>query len=297
MSRVGITEGIPSIRMDLFRDVARIAAERLKQQGYEVSNSNPDEVLRDYFNAVRQRISRKPRKVYVAAGFKCPPKYQAAFDAICRKAEAGDDLVPYQSRKVLRLDYNDALLNDWDIHHLHLSTKPDPKRKGLMQGTPDLLYVRVTHEAMYCIGIHKHDTWTDKQLVEVLHQNWPETLQPIYGVRGEDITSEQRNTLRTKRANAAVQMADGTVYTALGGGYTTSGLNIRAVIATDQVYFICKDFENRIRGQIETQSLGENAGSPTPEIEFVFHESGDVLYLREENSGFTVLLLRLLPLL
>lgn len=252
----------PVIEMNFFDDVARIATKRLRAEGYPIKSAESSEdILRKYYNALRRRITKKPRTVHIAKEFKCPSEYRAAFEAICSKAEAGDDLVPHQSRKVVELDYNDALLNDWDIHHLHLSTQRHPKHKKLLKGTPDVLFVRVTTDALYCIAIMGHGKWESRALIEIVHKNWPNTLTPIKGLRGESekvLGNEEIKNLRKAGINAAITMNDGTVYGMLGGGYATTGINAQVVMATDRLRANCRLLEeqarNLVKGYIRAES-------------------------------------------
>jgi hypothetical protein len=254
----------PVVEMNFFDDVARIATKRLRAEGYEVkSEESSEDVLQKYYNALKRRIEKKPRTVHIAKEFKCPPEHEAAFKAIRRKAEAGDDLVPHQSRKVVKVDYNDALLNDWDIHHLHLSTQPHPKNKRLLKGTPDVLFARVTAGDLYCLMIMGHKRWEERALIEVVHKNWPHTLTPIRGIRGEskkNVDSEEIKNLRKAGVNVAIAMDDGTVYGMLGGGYSTTGLNTQVVRATDQLRANCRLLEEQahslVKLYIET-AIGE----------------------------------------
>jgi hypothetical protein len=261
----------PIVKMSFFDDVAQIAAKRLRAEGYAVSSSDSsEELLHKYVNALRRRITRRSRAVYIAREFRCPPKHQAAFAEIRRKAEAGEDLVPHQSRKVLKPDYNDALLNDWDIHHLHLSTKVDPRRIGLLEGTSEVLFVRITANAMYCLTIMGHGEWEDKTLIEILHKNWPETLTAIKGVRGENLNKEEIRNLRNAHVNVAIEMDDGTVYGIVGGGSAASGLNIEVVRKVDQLRALCGNLEEQIRDRITSAVDIERGKGNIPPLTYSF---------------------------
>lgn len=53
----------------------------------------------------------------------CPSELQFGLDLVMTNIEQGVDLGPYLSKKIADLDYDDDLLNDWGVHHLHLGTK------------------------------------------------------------------------------------------------------------------------------------------------------------------------------
>lgn len=294
----------PIVEMNFFDDVARIAARRLRGAGYSVSSlESSEDVLHKYFNARKRRIYKMPRTVYIAQDFQCPPKYKPAFDEICRKAKAGEHLVPHQSRKVLKLDYNDALLNDWDIHHLHLSTRPDPKHKGLVKGTDEVLFARFTADGMYCLTIMGHGTWAYRELVEILHDNWKHTLNPIKGIRGEskkDIGSKEIMNLRNAGVNAAIAMDDGTVYAMLGGGYATTGLNAQVVLVTDGLRDRCRFLEDQTRLLVNLHMEAERGKGITPPNAYAVSLSDDngTWFARDiKNKLDAPLLAPLIPLL
>jgi hypothetical protein len=281
------------IDADFFRDLARIAAPRLSIKGYKLTGGEtPDQLLIKYFNVARRRIARQPRKVFVAPECCCPPTYQAALDEICRKATNGQDLVPYQSRKLAdKADYNDDLLNDWDIHHLHLSTMPDPKRSNLMAGSRDVLFVRVIPGAMYCIKIMDHQKWTQFELVKILHQNWPETLRPLKGgIVGEsNMTPQELQAFRQNHVNVPLSMDDGTTYCAIGGGYTSNGINTPVRMAVDQLNMTCKRLERESWEALEKQGH-------QPSAHLILGESGGNLYVCDPARKIKFpLLLPLLP--
>jgi hypothetical protein len=201
-------------------------------------------------------------------------------------------LVPHQSRKVLKLDYNDALLNHWDIHHLHLSTNADPRRVGLLEGTSEVLFARITADAMYCLTIMGHGEWEDRTLLEIVHSNWPGTLRPIRGVRGENVGKEEIRNLRTAHVNVAIEMDDGSVYGGVGGGYASSGLNIQVVIMTDQLRAICGHVEEQIRNQLTAAVAKERAKSNTVPLTYSFSlsENNRTWCARDIKSGLQITL-------
>ena len=78
----------------------------------------------------------------------------------------------------------------------------------------------LVHEVQSCAtltcelvqNIGQTRAWTDKQLVEVLHRNWPDALKPINGIHGENIDAAVHKKLRNANINVAIRTNDGTTY-------------------------------------------------------------------------------------
>ncbi|WP_437741862.1 hypothetical protein WMF39_40725 [Sorangium sp. So ce1504] len=140
------------------------------------------------------------------------------------------------TRKFWNADFDDLLLNDWSIQHLHLGP-PGGGPKGLSGGMKELLFVMVRPDELYFIDLLDHDAFAEQQLVEIVHANWPELLNP-YRIRatlhfGPQPTPEERKEARKAGLTMFLQMKDGTNYRAPGGGQATSRDSIRAVEQAD----------------------------------------------------------------
>ena len=174
------SSGSPIVVADFFGDVAGILGNELAAAGYPSTlSTKTDEVVIRYCNVRRRRIGAKPRTVLIAKELQCPTHQLAGFRLICEKAENGDDLRPHQSRKLADADFDDSLLNDWGINHLHLGTTLEAD--GFMARTGPVLLVRVTPREFYCIAIMEHGRghhpWSKQQLLEIIHNNWPTSIR------------------------------------------------------------------------------------------------------------------------
>jgi hypothetical protein len=226
MSRVNM------ISINLEEDFAEILRNRLIVAGYSVPvNDSPEEVCFKYLNALRRRINPNPRVVLVAKGFS-PEPHTEAIETIKHKAEIGEDLTTYQSRRIARAGYNDRLFNAWDVHHFHLGTTVD--KDGFISQDDPLLFARVTFTHFYMIGIFDHSSFAMQRLVEILLANWPESIS---GFRYKDtvdvegrLSDKEIRLTRDEGIDTSVRMPDGTVYDPMGGGITMSGRNVHAVI-------------------------------------------------------------------
>jgi hypothetical protein len=99
-----------------------------------------------------------------------------------------DDLTKYLSRRVstgfalplkpavkqlARLQHLDLLLNDWGIHHLHISTAV--AADGFVNRNDPLLFAMFEPEMAYLLDIGTHSSFVDQRLAEIAVENWPDT--------------------------------------------------------------------------------------------------------------------------
>lgn len=227
---VSLTES-GTIIADFFEDMAGMARQELLAAHYKVSSSDKaEEVVTAYFNVLARRIAARPRTVFIANGFQCPAEHRAGFDLVCEKAKSGDALWPHQSRKLADANFDDSLLNDWGINHLHLGTRIEAD--GFVTRSGPVLYARVTLGELSCIAIIDHGNWSKRQLLEIVHSNWPNSIAGST-IRGDGLeyeaSDDQIKDLRAAGVNVLTQRADGTIHFGPGGGYATNGRGMQVV--------------------------------------------------------------------
>jgi hypothetical protein len=169
-----------AVSTDLFADIAARCRLQLTRAGYFANQPiHDDDAVLDYLRVLHRSIMPRPRAVHIAKELVCPRNLQSTFDAIRRKTLAGDDLRPHLHRDWGQSDFNDDTLNDWGIHHLHLSTTLEAD--GYVVRSEPLLFARVTNEDFYCIAIldhgRGHSPWTNEELLEIVHRNWPQSVE------------------------------------------------------------------------------------------------------------------------
>ncbi len=119
------------------------------------------------------------------------------------------------------------MLNDWGVHHLHISSTVEAD--GFVTRDGPLLFVSFRPNAAYLIDIMSHGDWVRDHVLQVLASEWPNE-GVIHKVRdppsGNPITEGQRANLRGNPYNAAFtfgsklfmpaggMMADGTTLAA-----------------------------------------------------------------------------------
>ena len=219
-----------TIEIDLVHDFAVIAADMLEQYGFDRPViDDARKVLLSFLGFQHRLIQQKPRKIYKPQNFTCPEEYREGLELLEQKITDGEDLTPHQSRQILKYEKKDPLLNDWGIQHLHLGTEMEPGRP-LIQGTPEVLFVLFKNDAAYFIKIAGHGQWSDQDMIRILHDNFPESIESwrASGVLGlaHVPTNEDVNTLRKAGVNSGLEIYPGVVYFSPGGGYATDGTNI-----------------------------------------------------------------------
>jgi hypothetical protein len=138
---------------------------------YKDKLSPEDNTIR-FLNAYNRRIPpAKPRTVHESKELVILSQFQQDYEALIAHIKSGGDVKPYLSRHIVkrkRPDWPDPLLNSWGIQHLHFR----------MEGTGHLLFCVITDADVFLIQAlpHVEEEWVNTQLVQILHDNWPETI-------------------------------------------------------------------------------------------------------------------------
>ena len=241
------------LRADFKSDVLTIARQQLAAEwGAEAQQIPDDDVLISFFDSLRRRPAVRPRTLFVADDFQCPPDYEDGWKALQKKIVEGEDLRPHLSRRHASLDTLDGLLNEWGVHHLHLGTAL-AGNSGHAERSGPVLFARITDEDFYAINVYPHGAWENSSVLESLHRNWPDSIKNcrIKGIQGEPLTETQRRNLRKSNVQAATAMVDGTVYMSIGGGVASSGTSAEAVMCADMLWSDVERLQIAVQEQLE----------------------------------------------
>lgn len=218
------------MNFDFEKDILDWSNETISRLGYKHSErSEASSRLAQVFGILRNRIPPIPRKAQVAKCFSCPQKHFDGYRQVISEIKSGRDLMPRCSRQQTnKSGYTDRMLLDWGIYHLHLGTSKikKGKNKGLIQGHKEILYVFVSNEVAYVIGIFDHCSWTKQEVLQIVHDNWPHLLEQ-WKLRevvdlAREVTDEDRKALRNGNVNSPVKIGSH-VYLGPGGGITSAG--------------------------------------------------------------------------
>ncbi len=281
--------------MDFYSDWIGLLRQELAGLGYGIpSAAEPQEICFRWRNYHKRGIKRRRRLVEESREFVVPPDLQTAYAGLKAKMEQGDDLRLHLSRKLTDPDYNDPMLNDWGIHHLHLGVALEAD--GFVVRSESLLYARVLPDKVLCLQILSHANWTNRQLMEIWHANWPQTLEAyrLKGITGAvfPISNDELGRLRDGNVFTIVTMSDGTVYAPPGGGISTSGLAADVVEDCDRHACAVKQLEEQVRQNLDhIANVARNDGVVLPdECRIRLYAAGRELVVMEETSrwGFKV---------
>lgn len=193
------------ITLDFKNDWKEFLVKEMAELGfkYEFSRSLHENTI-IYLNAKRRIVSNKPRAIRESKELCIPSEHSEAYDDLKRLISEGGDLQPYLSRKTKKVNanYNDLLLNEWGIHHLHF----------IPGGTKDVLFVRFMDTDAFVIQALSHgadhsDVWVNTLLIEILHNNWPERIAryKIEKIKGEHLITTESLNIRKSHGNVITE--------------------------------------------------------------------------------------------
>ncbi|MDC5721927.1 hypothetical protein [Vibrio europaeus] len=205
-----------------------------KIESYDLHN-----LLNHFFTVYTRRLPVRKWNVHVSDKLLGSSK----ITDIVNHLSGGNDvnsLLSHRVRKLNQSKFADLLLSEWGIHHLHFEE----------HRSNELLFVYFNEDDAYLIDILQHEkadgsvvTWTNTDLVQVMHDNWPNVLRPFVhntNSQSQELTTEERRTLRNKAVSTTVIVSDGTEYMPMGGGYSSSKHPINAIMQSDFLYLKVK---------------------------------------------------------
>ncbi|MCR6732610.1 MAG: hypothetical protein NVV83_00190 [Afipia sp.] len=261
----------------------------------ELAAKSAQDLLIIFGNWKSRIVSAQPRQVrgsvaLLANPLSKDPQYQPVLDQIIAKIETGADLKPHLSRAI-RHGYKpnpsgkkrdrqdlDLLLNDWNVHHLHLSTTV--QSDGFVERTGPLLFAVFTQDTAYLIDIVDHGGWTREHVIATIINEWPNKglVWELNGIQPARVpqTEDERKKLRNAHVNSHFYF-NNKVYMA-AGGLTTAGTSLKNTMSVQDLFRRIKAFEQTIKSDPEyLKKTAERFGSslpPNPALRFEFFSEG-----------------------
>lgn len=221
--------------MDLKSNLNEICKLWIENQGYKTNN---DALNTDYtlmaLNRINRLIPQKPRKIIKSNEFRAPDSepLKSGMEYLFNAVRNGDDLLPFMSRQVNVKKFGlkqDAMFNDWNIHHFHMGTTFN--KDGMIKGNKKILFALLDDNNFYCIKITDHD-FTNKELINIINNNWPKFINNhiINDILDVEYVpnSDELGSLRKNGINSITKLDDGKFILPPGGGITSAGGSINA---------------------------------------------------------------------
>ncbi len=262
-----------------------------------------------YYNWATRLVPPQPRTLHKSHAFeqnRLTSQRASDLALIIADIEQGRNLKKYLSRDIDRAAVKvardkrrdlDMLLNDWGIHHLHISSVVEAN--GFVKRDDHLLLVSFKPDAAYLIDVMAHRDMTDHKwvrhhLLEVLASEWPHE-GVIYEMQTpaapNQLTETQRANLRGNHYNTAFSFG--------GRTFVPRGL-MMANGTTIEAWLYARALLNRV-GEVE-KALTENPrgcaavferyNSTLPdEPEFAFGIGNDGPAILEKKTGTWIALM------
>lgn len=287
-----------NIVSDFMADWSRIVLRALKAIDPQIDVTlSPQDLCFRFANWDKRQIAPGRRTIKLSKEFRCPINRALGLRQLKEKIQRGVNLRPHLSTSVMNLNFDDGLLNDWGIYHLHLGTRPHRRNPAFVERTDEVVMARFDDTTAYLIDVGHHGDWAQQRLLEIVHNNWPETIAQykMKGIRlGHNIADNDRAKLRKGGVQAFTEIGD-TVYFSPGGGYSTSGLSTEVVTMCDRIVYTLRGYEQHLQAhpEVVANAIGRSVDE-AESVTLTMQTDFATVWAVVEGSGQT---LRLGPLM
>jgi len=164
----------------LLTDAKLLMLKQLALHGAKPTGNDLQSIMTSFFNLKHKFIKNQLRKVVMSRGLQAKASVlnlDAILKTVAQHFTDGSDVNPYLSKGIIRAGKHDFLLNDWEIHHLHLNDKKDKPADYFKQRSSQLLFAHITPETAYFIDIRHHNenlVFAQRDLLRIVRDNWPD---------------------------------------------------------------------------------------------------------------------------
>lgn len=273
------------IHIDFIKDIKAIMRKEMLDFGFKKADIDDEKIHFQYINFQRRLIVQKNWDIFYSKEFNCPNEYKVGLQLLLDKIEKRFDITPHLSRRIKWANFDDDLLNEWNIYHLHLGTNLEDD--GFIERTKYVLYLYKDKNQLYLIDILDHQNFNNQNLVTIIHNNWPQLIEGYLlkeAVRLEKpITNDDIKQMRKAHVLAFIEPVPGKVYMPMGMGNTTSGLGIEVVRQADAFMSYFKGLE-RVALDLLNQLISKSVNlKARREILARLDVEGDIPYVEVTN--------------
>lgn len=160
----------------------------------------------------RQKIPYGKKNVFFSKEILKSPLYKAfnkKIDKIKTCFERDGDIVQFLTKHSNHLIFEDDLLNDWGILHLHLF----PLNERQPSNDNFLLFAYIQDENVFFLNIGNHNSFADTKLLEIIDNNWIGLLDTFNNITSSVNTGKEIVNLRKSKVAYTVSVNGKTVAT------------------------------------------------------------------------------------
>ncbi|MBW3582255.1 MAG: hypothetical protein KY455_04055 [Euryarchaeota archaeon] len=279
------------MKIDLMGDAEQIARRVLTNEGHTIPAATPaDDVIRNFLNVTRRTIPPMAYRVHTSQALSArtlSADYLAGLDALRTEAKKGTPLRPRLSRRLMQADYEDMMLNDWGIHHLHLGMTIEAD--GFVKRTDVIAFAIAQPESgdLYLIDALPHaGAFVRQELLAAIEDDWPHLLDP-YVLKGVEVTKgisdEELSSWRKAGTNAVVVTPGGRQIAAMGGGVSTAMTSMADQRALMHIKQVLRQVEKDVLA--DASRIEQAIGVPSSTMDIRLEAFGDEVLLRENETG------------
>lgn len=220
-----------TLDIDLKADFTQLIAKEMRKNG--IAPTGTRDLIYEYFNLQKRTVSQKPRMIQRSKEFCCPSGYEQALLDFEEDVRRGRDLNRYASDKLRDPSKSDALLNDWNIYHFHLTRRF--RNDGTAKRSDYQLFAWITDHCFYMIQVYPHknnEAYSRVEMLRIMENNWPDLLK-LHRIPDismiESISDQEYAELRNANVTTLVQTDENHVYGLIGGGYMSDGASGEAM--------------------------------------------------------------------
>ena len=161
-------------------DELKYTCDQLLSIDCDIFHASSDEISLA-LSQLRHSPPSVPRRViFPRITLPCPHELKRELRKIKKELRDGNDITWRLSKKKDRL--NDALLNHWNIHHLHITSKNEPRWTR-----NDLLFCVIKYNRVYMLGVWDHHIFDDtRPLFEFIDDVFPK----LFPIRADGLQME-----------------------------------------------------------------------------------------------------------
>lgn len=173
------------MKINLFEDYIDMQAKRIRDKKcFHIPKNMDDRTIIIKYIEFLRKTRFTNCEIKKSKNFHCPSNKQKGFENLCDVFVNGGDVIPYLSKSSLDFNKSDGLFADWGILHFHLGELKIGENFVTRDGP--ILFVFQHEEFLFLINVYDHNSWTNKEVLQDMFDNWPELFSELVGITPND---------------------------------------------------------------------------------------------------------------